>query len=199
MLFFYQRRGRPTHNDVLSALDWRGLWSAGNLMGVSSSSYEQLKVAILIAWHFMRYATTTKKKQFADNLCSAIIKEKKTCLSNKAVSHFILLINLFILPWTSSRLHTGHVTRLCSQLASTTNLESPINFFHPWIRTSTGSKLQTERLPPGLKHKMFWLYNNPNHHWSYIFIILTLCIHYIVVSGVSKALAVVIFMMILNI
>lgn len=143
-----------------------------------------------------------KKKQFADNLCSAIIKKKpkkKTCLSNKGVSHFILLINLFILPWTSSRLHTGHVTRLCSQLASTINLESPINFFHPWIRTSTGSKLQTERLPPGLKHKKFWLYNNPNHHWSYIFIILTLCIHYIVVSGVSKALAVVIFMMILNI
>lgn len=125
--------------------------------------------------------------------------QKKTCLSNKGVSHFILLINLFILPWTSSRLHTGHVTRLCSQLASTINLESPINFFHPWIRTSTGSKLQTERLPPGLKHKKFWLYNNPNHHWSYIFIILTLCIHYIVVSGVSKALAVVIFMMILNI
>lgn len=169
-------------------------------MGVSSSSYEQLKVATLIAWHFMRYATK-KKKQFADNLCSAIIKknQKKTCLSNKGVSHFILLINLFILPWTSSRVHTGHVTRLCSQLASTTNLESPINFFHPWIRTSTGSKLQTERLPPGLKHKMFWLYNNPNHHWIYIFIILTLCIHYIVVSGVSKALAVVIFMMILNI
>lgn len=128
-----------------------------------------------------------KPKQFADNLCSAIIK-KKTCLSNKGVSHFILLINLFVLPWTSSRVHTGHVTRLCSQLASTINLESPINFFHPCFRTSTGSKLQTERLPSGLKRKMFWLYNNPNHHWSSIFIILTLCIHYIVVSGVSKRL-----------
>lgn len=136
-----------------------------------------------------------KKQQFADNLCSAIIKKKKNCLSNKGVSHFILLINLFILPWTSSRVHTGHVTRLCSQLASTTNLESPINFFHPWFRTSTGRKckLQTERLLPGLQRKMFAgvIYS--------LYIILTLCIHYIVVSGVSKALAVVIFMMILNI
>lgn len=134
----------------------------------------------------MRYAK--KKKTICRQSLFSDYLKKKTCLSNKGVSHFILLINLFILPWTSSRVHTGHVTRLCSQLASTINFESPINFFHPCFRTSTGSKLQTERLPPGLKRKMFWLYNNPNHHWSSIFIILTLCIHYIVVSGVSKRL-----------
>lgn len=94
--FFYQCRGRPTHNGVLSALDWRGLWSAGNLMGVSSSSYEQLKVATLIAWHFMRYATKKKKKkQFADNLCSAIIKKKPACQIKEWVISFYLSICSF--------------------------------------------------------------------------------------------------------